>query len=138
MLDVRTPIVWNKPKTKIYDYNQQFTSSMYQPMLEYVETKERQGVYFQKSAERIHLPEPAELALKDHSGGIASSGVGELERTLVKGFSNMARENNAMTVRAQNLFIRGSKDNTQLEAKLTSTMLRDKYIKELHIISSRK
>ena len=30
MLDVRTPIVWNKPKTKIYDYNQQFTSSMYQ------------------------------------------------------------------------------------------------------------
>ena len=77
----------------------------------------------------------------------------------------MAKENNAMTgqaspanrvdlliksikiptinpqhslVRAQNLFIRGSKDNTQLEAKLTSTMLRDKYIKELHIISSRK
>jgi len=138
MLDVRTPIVWNKPKTKIYDYNQQFTSSMYQPMLEYVDTKERQGVYFQKSSERIHLPEPAELALKDHSSGIASSGAGELERTLVKGFSNMARENNAMTVRAQNLFIRGSKDNTQLEAKLTSTMLRDKYIKELHIISSRK
>ena len=30
MLDVRTPIIWNKPKTKIYDYNQQFTSSMYQ------------------------------------------------------------------------------------------------------------
>ena len=41
-------------------------------------------------------------------------------------------------VRAQNLFIRGSKDNTQLEARLTSAMLRDKYIKELHVISSRK
>ena len=36
-------------------------------MLEYVDTKERQGIYFQKSSERIHLPEPAELALKDHS-----------------------------------------------------------------------
>ena len=43
-----------------------------------------------------------------------------------------------MIVRAQNLFIRGSKDNTQLEARLTSAMLRDKYIKELHVISSRK
>merc|ERR1712203_1150808 len=101
-----TPIIWNKPKTKIYDYNQQFTSSMYQPMLEYVDTKERQGIYFQKSAERIHLPEPAELALRDHSSGIASSGAGELERTLVKAFSNMARENNGMTMRAQNLFVR--------------------------------
>ena len=66
-------------------------------MLEYVDTKERQGIYFQKSSDRIHLPEPAELALKDHTSGIASSGAGELERTLVKGFSNMARENNAMT-----------------------------------------
>ena len=73
-------------------------------MLEYVDTKERQGIYFQKSSERIHLPEPAELALKDHSSGIASSGAGELERTLVKGFSNMARENNAMTG-SQTIFV---------------------------------
>ena len=32
-----------------------------------------------------------------HLSVIASSGAGELERALVKGFSNMTRENNAMT-----------------------------------------
>ena len=32
-----------------------------------------------------------------HLSGISRSGAGELERALVKGFSNMARENNAMT-----------------------------------------
>ena len=42
-------------------------------MLEYVDTKERQGIYFQKSSERIHLPEPAELALKDHSRSISDN-----------------------------------------------------------------
>ena len=29
MLDVRTPIVWNKPKSKIYNYNQEITGCYY-------------------------------------------------------------------------------------------------------------
>ena len=36
-------------------------------MLDYVDSKERQGIFFEKPAEKIHLPEPAELALMDHS-----------------------------------------------------------------------
>ena len=36
-------------------------------MLDYVDSKERQGVFFEKPSEKIHLPEPAELALMDHS-----------------------------------------------------------------------
>ena len=36
-------------------------------MLEYVDSKERQGIYFEKPLEKIHLPEPAELAMMDHS-----------------------------------------------------------------------
>lgn len=137
MLDVRAPIVWNKPKSKIYNYNQEVTSCYYQPMLDYVDSKERQGVFFEKPVEKIHLPEAAELALMDHSKGIRTSGNGELQHALVKGYSQMTKECNAMTVQAQNLFVRGSKDNTKFEAKLTSAMLRDKYIKELHVISSR-
>ena len=85
MDDVRTPIIWNKPKPRIYNYNQEITGRFYQvcyivrkifrklfpltaqPMLDYVDTKERQGVFFEKPTEKIHLPEPAELALMDHS-----------------------------------------------------------------------
>ena len=36
-------------------------------MLDYVDSKERQGIFFEKPSEKIHLPEPAELALMDHS-----------------------------------------------------------------------
>ena len=36
-------------------------------MLNYVESKERQGIFFEKPVEKIHLPEPAELALMDHT-----------------------------------------------------------------------
>ena len=83
MDNVRTPIIWNKPKPRIYNYNQEITGCFYQvccyergknspsypfqPMLDYVDSKERQGVFFEKPSEKIHLPEPAELALMDHS-----------------------------------------------------------------------
>ena len=94
MIDVRTPMVWTKPKSKIYTYNQEITGCYYQvldlsrltinprlseikrlyickyflqPMLNYVESKERQGIFFEKPVEKIHLPEPAELALMDHT-----------------------------------------------------------------------
>ena len=36
-----------------------------------------------------------------------------------------------------NLLIRGSKENTSLTLKRTSTMIRDQYIKELHLIKAR-
>merc|ERR1712044_33583 len=92
MLDVRTPIVWNKPKSKIYTYNQEITGCYYKPMLDYVDSKDRQGIFFEKPVEKIYLPEPAELALNDHSKGVRTCSSGELEGALVKGYSQMAKE----------------------------------------------
>ena len=82
-------------------------------MLDYVDSKERQGVFFEKPTEKIHLPEPAELALMDHSKsefrqsfnflqiyhyrGIRSCGSGELHSALIKGYSQMTKESNSMT-----------------------------------------
>ena len=42
-----------------------------------------------------------------------------------------------ITVHTVNLMLRGSKENTSLHTKRTSTMLRDKYVKELHLIKAR-
>jgi len=137
MLDVRKPFVWNQPKSKIHNYNQEITGCYYKPMLDYVDSKERQGIFFEKPNEKIHLPEPAELALQDHTRISRTCGSGELKSALIKGYSQMAKECHLMTVRTQNEFVRGSKVNTLLAAKLTSAMLRDKYIKDLHVISSR-
>ena len=38
----------------------------FQPMIDYVNAKERQGVFFERPTERIHLPDPAESYMKRH------------------------------------------------------------------------
>ena len=35
-----------------------------QPMLDYVKSKERQGVFFCPPCEKVHLPDPAELVMR--------------------------------------------------------------------------
>ena len=35
-------------------------------MIEYVKAKERQGVFFERPTERIHLPDPAESYMTRH------------------------------------------------------------------------
>ena len=84
---------------------------------------------------------------KTHFRGVRSCGSGERHSALIKGYSQMTKESNSMTgsdlntavfaslltdafmlsVRTFNSFVRGSKDNTTLEAKLTSAMLRNAF-----------
>ena len=42
-----------------------------------------------------------------------------------------------VSVHTSNLMLRGSRSNTVLGPKLTATMLRDHYVKELHVIKVR-
>ena len=81
--DVRAPQLWRRPHAKIYGYNQDFSANYYsvtqfelinllskslvilwQPMLDYVKTKNRQGIFFTKPEEKIHLPDGAELVMR--------------------------------------------------------------------------
>ena len=77
----------------------------------------------------------------------------DLDTFLVKSFSQQIKEVNVDTgevrynidpqselfppVHTQNKILRGSRDNTNLHPKLTSTMLRDHYVKELHLLKAR-
>ena len=133
-------------------------------MLDYVDSKERQGIFFEKPSEKIHLPEPAELALMDHSKcevnervkawfsqliseesdpAAAESGTQLLSRDTARWprratpwqvlilkaavFASLLTDAFMLSVRTFNSFVRGSKDNTTLEAKLTSAMLRNAF-----------
>ena len=77
--DIRPPVLWRRPNAKTYSYNQvgqagkciwlqndlmsiyqEFGGSYYQPMINYIDTKNRQGVFFEPPTERIHLPDSAE------------------------------------------------------------------------------
>jgi len=132
--DVREPMLWRRPVPKTYEYNRQSGSSYYQPMIEYIDTKDRQGIFFERPVERIHLPSPAELVMKKKDlESTGPAGPSLLNTFLVKAFSQQAKEINGSTAKASNLMIRSSKESTSLSPKLTSAMLRDHYIKEIHL-----
>merc|ERR1712062_460466 len=136
--DVRAPQLWRRPHAKIYTYNQDFSANYYSPMLDYVKTKGRQGIFFNKPAERIQLPEAAELVMRrpeEREDNISTSF--DLDSFLVRSFSQQIKEVNVDTVHTQNKIMRGSRDNTNLHPKLTSAMLRDHYVKELHLLKAR-
>ena len=112
--DIRAPDLWQRPHAKIYSYNQELGGSYYQPMIDYVEAKDRQGVFFERPSERIHLPLPSEQCMKKHEDrykgmGIIAfilkydfskdyvSGVYKLDKCLVKAYSQQTREMNGAT-----------------------------------------
>ena len=73
--DIRAPVLWQRPHAKIYSYNQELGGSYYQPMIDYVEAKDRQGVFFERPSERIHLPLPSEQCMKKHEDRYKSMGI---------------------------------------------------------------
>merc|ERR1712061_107192 len=136
--DVRAPQLWRRPHAKIYGYNQDFSANYYSPMLNYVQTKSRQGIFFQKPEEKIHLPDGAELVMRNpEERNESSTSPFYLDSFLVGAFSQQIREVNKDTVHTQNRMLRGSRDNTVLHPKLTATMLRNHYVKELHQLKAR-
>merc|ERR1712032_278062 len=138
MADVRAPQLWRRPHAKIYGYNQDFSANYYSPMLDYVKTKSRQGIFFTRPEEKIHLPDGAELVMRSSDQrNDSSTSPFDLDSFLVRSFSQQIREVNKDTVHTQNKMMRGSMDNTVLHPKLTATMLRDHYVKELHQIKAR-
>ena len=62
--DIRPPVLWRRPNARTYSYNQEFGGSYYRPMIDYIDTKNRQGVFFEAPTERIHLPDCAETYMK--------------------------------------------------------------------------
>ena len=185
MDDVRTPIVWNKPKPRIYNYNQEITGCFYQvcyskvlntnnnknipltffsPCLTMLTQRKGRGFSSRNQLRKFTCQSPQSWpswiipsanSIKDlkldsltHFRGVRSCGSGERHSALIKGYSQMTKESNSMTgsefkrytlfasyltiafmlsVRTFNSFVRGSKDNTTLEAKLTSAMLRNAF-----------
>jgi len=137
--EVRAPQLWRRPHAKIYGYNQDFSANYYSPMLEYVQAKNRQGIFFSRPTERISLPDGAELVMRKPEEMTTKSAPSpfDLDTFLVRSFSQQIKEVNKDTVHTQNKMIRGARDNTVLHPKLTATMLRDHYVKELHQMKAR-
>jgi len=131
MGDIRMPTNWRKPRSRIYDYNRDFGGTYYQPMLNYLDSKERQGVFFEKPVERIHFPDSAELRKKDRD---EVTNFPNIDTFLVKAYAQQAKEMNSATAHTQAVMLRSSRDPGTLNPKLTSAMLRDHYVREIKLM----
>ena len=75
---------------------QEFGGSYYQPMINYIDTKNRQGVFFEPPTERIHLPDSAETYMtRGEPRPEVVSGVGNVESFLVSSRSQRMKEVNS-------------------------------------------
>jgi len=99
---MRPPVLWRRPNARTYSYNQHFGGSYYKPMVDYVIAKDRQGVFFERPTERIHLPDPAETYMnKGKDSTVDLTGVYGMDRVLVKAYSQRTREVNEGTAKTR-------------------------------------
>merc|ERR1711970_1504567 len=99
---MRAPVLWRRPNARTYSYNQHFGGSYYKPMVDYVIAKDRQGVFFERPTERIHLPDPAETYMnKGRDSTVDLTGVYGMDKVLVKAYSQRTREVNEGTAKTR-------------------------------------
>jgi len=107
MEDIREPVAWRRPRAKVYDYNQQFGGTYYQPMLEYINSKERQGVFFSRPSERIRFPDANELITKKTECASDYTGSPSIDKFLVQAYAQQIKEKNMATVKTKTKMLKG-------------------------------
>jgi len=110
MDEIKEPTPWRRPRSKVYDFNQEFGGSYYQPMLNYLNSKERQGPFFERPTERIHLPDPMETIIamnkvKTDSDYTSRPGV---DKFLVQSYAQQIKEQNMSTVKTKSMMLKNS------------------------------
>merc|ERR1719394_116441 len=102
-------------------------------MMDYLDKKERQGVFFERPTERIHFPDPAELSCMKMDS-VEPTANSDVSKYLTQAYAHKIREQNIATAQAQSALLRSSKEASMLMPRLTSAMLRDHYTKEIMLL----
>lgn len=98
---------------KVYDYNQELGSNYYQPMIEYICSKNRQGPYFQKSS--VVLPESPEVTSSKYTQMRYSDQSPmnvDIDNFLVQSYAKHIKEVNSSTALAHHMILHNTKDDT--------------------------
>jgi len=101
---------WRKPRVRIYDYNQDIGSNYYQPMIQYINSKEVYGPYMDKGP--IEMPDRAEIGSNKYSNmryNDKSDTNMDLDDFLVKAYAKQIKELNSSTATAHHQILHNSK-----------------------------
>merc|ERR1711936_285688 len=103
----KAPQSWRKPRSRIYDYNRTLGYEYYQPMVDYVVTKENTGLYHNRRS--VHMPVDVELQQRTTESPETNTDLGEF---LVRSYAKQIRERNATTANVHYYLLHGSKSST--------------------------
>jgi len=124
---------WRRPRMKVYDYNQEFGGNYYQPMIQYLNKKDIYGPFHKRT--EVYLPHSAEVTSAKYTNmryQDKSSAKHNLDDFLTNAYTKQIRELNGTTVKVLNTRIRRETHNSTLTPKLTSKLIRDHYVKQIH------
>lgn len=133
---------WRKPRMKTYDYNEEFGTNYYQPMMKYIHEREGEGPFFTRYD--VHMPEKAEVVGNKYSNmrhdDVRSTEL-ELSDFLARSYKKQINELNSSTATTHRLIAHNSKDDTHYtRAQLLGCHLecdndRKHYCKELYLMN---
>jgi len=133
----KAPQSWRKPRSRIYDYNRELGYDYYQPMVDYVVSKENQGVYHH--SKQVHLPDTMDLVDRNASPDTPST---DLNEFLIKGYAKQIKERNSMTANCHYYSLHNSKDNTDfskdnlLAQHVPANTMRNYWLRELMVMNT--
>merc|ERR1711976_636691 len=104
----KAPQSWRKPRSRIYDHNRTLGNEYYQPMVDYIVTKENTGVYNKRRS--VHMPVDVELQNRNTESpcSTTSNTSTDLGDFLVRSYAKQIKERNATTATIQNMSLRFS------------------------------
>jgi len=93
---------WRRPRMKVYDYNNDFGGNYYQPMIQYLNTKDTYGPFHKRTS--VYLPDRAEICSQKYSNmryKDKSSAKQKLDTFLEHAYTEQIKELNGTTAMAK-------------------------------------
>jgi len=126
--ELRTPFVWNRPRSKLYDYHDEIGGLYYQPMMKYILSRESGG-----SREMVNVPDRIQSNF-DRIVYKRRHEPEDLQEFLSHSYARRLKDVNSKTVHVKNELMRWSKDPNSLNMVRGSANIRDRYLCQLQLV----
>jgi len=118
---------------KVYDYNNDFGGNYYQPMIQYLNTKDTYGPFHKRTS--VYLPDRAEICSQKYSNmryKDKSSAKQKLDTFLEHAYTEQIKELNGTTAAMRNIRCRRDTKNSKLTPTSPCKIVRDQYVRQIN------
>jgi len=128
MKELRTPFVWSRPRSKLYDYHSEIGGLYYQPMISYIRSREQGG---QRAT--VQVPDRIQSNF-DRIVYRRKHEEEDMQDFLTMYYARRLKDVNSKTVHVKNELMRWSKDPKSLNMVRGSANIRDRYLCKLQLL----